>query len=111
MSYIQVLSHSLQQKNWKSIQKHMLPSSLPSHLVNQVRISEELEINIPSNLKFSIEGLDWPNKFFSECLINLLALKKGLNDGLSFSIKMGLFAKLFNSLSRPDVLGKFSNKR
>jgi hypothetical protein len=103
--YMRSLSSSLQRKDWNAIEKHFLPSNLPASLARQIQISNDIELTVPGQLKFSIEGLNWPNKFFGECLIHLLALKKGIIENLSFPTKMGLIAKLLNSLGRPDVLG------
>lgn len=105
-THLQKLSSSIQRKDWKSIETYLLPSNLPNSLANQIQISNELEITVPSGLKFSIEGLNWPNKFFGECLIRLLALKKGIISNVPFASKMGLIGKLLNSLGRPDILGK-----
>lgn len=104
--HIQSLSSSLQRRDWPSIERHLLPSRLPAALSAQVGISPDLELSVPAQLRFSIEGLPWPNKFFGECLKHLLALHKGLGGPLPFSGKMGLIVRVLDSLGRPGILGE-----
>lgn len=104
--YVQTLSSSLQRKDWARVESHLLPSKLPNALLSNISISKDLEVTTSGHFRFQIEGLPWPNKFFSEGLIHLLALKKGLSQKLRFPDKLTLFSKLFNSLGRQDVLGR-----